>query len=166
MQENRSLPTLPAPAAEEEFLELSTAQQGVWYGQLVDPDSPKYNIGECFEIRGDLDEELFAAALHRAVALCDSLNLEFVTRGETVCQYVAHRPAEGTGRLSLADLSGADDPAAAAERYMADDMSTVDRLDAPRHHFALLRLGPRLHYWYVRFHHIAVDGLGGSVFGR
>ncbi|MBM7440673.1 non-ribosomal peptide synthetase [Streptomyces sp. HB132] len=166
MQENRSLPPLQAHAPAQEFLELSAAQQGVWYGQLVDPDSPKYNIGECFEIHGGLDEELFDAALNRAVALCDSLRLEFVTRGETVYQYVAHRPAEETSRLRLADLSGADDPAAAAERYMADDMSTVDRLDAPRHHFALLRLGPRLHYWYVRFHHIAVDGLGGAVFGR
>ncbi|MFB4421291.1 non-ribosomal peptide synthetase [Streptomyces sp. QL37] len=163
MQENRSLPT---PAIPEESLELTTAQQGVWYGQLVDPDSPKYNIGECFEIRGDLDEGMFGAALGRAVTLCDSLHLEFVTRGETVRQRVGHRSTADNDRLRVVDLSGADDPEAAAERYMADDMSTVDRFDAPRHHFALLRLGVRLHYWYVRFHHIAVDGLGGAVFGR
>ncbi|MEU0300575.1 amino acid adenylation domain-containing protein [Streptomyces sp. NPDC006175] len=163
MQENRSLPT---PEAPEEFLELTTAQQGVWYGQLVDPASPKYNIGECFEIHGDLDEELFGAAVGRAIALCDSLHLEFVTQGETVRQHVGHRAATDSGRLRRVDLSGADDAEAAAERYMAADMSTVDRLDAPRHHFALLRIGVRLHYWYVRFHHIAVDGLGGGVFGR
>ncbi|MFD8799309.1 amino acid adenylation domain-containing protein [Streptomyces atroolivaceus] len=163
MQENRSLPITAAP---EELLELTAAQQGVWYGQLVDPDSPKYNIGECFEIHGRLDEALFTAAFGRAIALCDSLNVEIVTQGETVRQRVAHRPAVDTGRLHLVDLTGADDPAATAERYMADEMSTVDRPDAPHHHFALLRLGARLHYWYVRFHHIAVDGLGGAVFGR
>ncbi|MGQ4453463.1 amino acid adenylation domain-containing protein [[Kitasatospora] papulosa] len=163
MHEIRSIPTGVVP---DELLELTAAQQGVWYGQLVDPGSPKYNIGECFQIHGDLDEELFAAALARALALCDSLNLEFVVRGETVRQRVVHRPAADTGRIRAVDLSATDDPVAAAERYMADDMSTVDRLDAPRHHFALLRLGPRLHYWYVRFHHIAVDGLGGAVFGR
>lgn len=163
MHEIRSIPTGVVP---DELLELTAAQQGVWYGQLVDPGSPKYNIGECFQIHGDLDEELFAAALARALALCDSLNLEFVVRGETVRQRVVHRPAADTGRIRAVDLSATDDPVAAAERYMADDMSTVDRLDAPRHHFALLRLGARLHYWYVRFHHIAVDGLGGAVFGR
>ncbi|MET9594007.1 amino acid adenylation domain-containing protein [Streptomyces sp. NPDC006516] len=163
MQENRSLLT---DAASEDFLELTTAQQGVWYGQLVDPDSPKYNIGECFEIHGDLDEQLFAAAVGRGAALCDSLNLEFVADGETVRQHVIRRPAANTGRLHVVDLSDTDDPAASAERYMADEMRTVDRLDAPHHHFALLRLGGRLHYWYVRFHHIAVDGLGGAVFGR
>lgn len=150
----------------EELLEMTTAQQGVWYGQLVDPDSPKYNVGECFEIRGGLDEGLFRVAFERAADLCDSLNIEFVALGDTVRQRVVRRPSGGAGRLRTVDLSEADDPAAAAERYLAEDMATVDRLDAPHHHFALLRLGPRLHYWYVRFHHIAVDGLGGAVFAR
>ncbi|MEV5159357.1 amino acid adenylation domain-containing protein [Streptomyces sp. NPDC053728] len=165
MRENRR--PLVECGPPEEFLGLTAAQQGVWYGQLVDPDSPKYNIGECFEIRGDLDEALFAAALGRAATLCDSLNLEFVTTGETVRQRVVRRPGTcPVDRLRLVDLSGADDPVAAAERYMADDMATVDRLDAPNHHFALMRLGPRVRYWYIRYHHIAVDGLGGAVFAR
>jgi len=161
MQENIPRPDSNSP----ELLELTTAQQGVWYGQLMDPDSPQYNIGECLEIRGGLDERLFAAALNRAVHLCDSLHTVFVTVDGTVRQRV-DRPATVQDRLHRVDLTGADDPVAAAERYMADDMATVDRLDAPRHHFALLRLGPRLHYWYVRYHHIAVDGLGGALFAR
>ncbi|MFB8121098.1 amino acid adenylation domain-containing protein [Streptomyces sp. NPDC055962] len=164
MQENHT----PSSNAEPlEFFGLTAAQQGVWYGQLVDPGSPKYNIGECFEIQGDLDEGLFAAALGRAVTLCDSLNLEFVTTGESVRQRVVQRSGAGQpDRLRVVDVSGAADPATAAERYMTDDMATVDRLDAPHHHFALLRLGQRLRYWYIRYHHIAVDGLGGAVFAR
>ncbi|GAA2993323.1 non-ribosomal peptide synthetase [Streptomyces fulvorobeus] len=162
MRENHSPATR---AVSQELFDLTTAQQGVWYGQLVDPDSPKYNIGECFEIRGGLDEGLFAAAVDRAVALCESLNTEFVTSDDTVRQRVVRRPSR-TGRLRLVDLSGAEDPASAAERYLAEDMATVDRLDAPQHHFALLRLGRHLHYWYVRYHHIALDGLGGAVFAR
>ncbi|SCD53052.1 amino acid adenylation domain-containing protein [Streptomyces sp. BpilaLS-43] len=163
MHENGSV---PSRAVSEDFFELTPAQQGVWYGQLVDPDSPKYNIGECFEIRGGLDEELFAAAVDRTVAAHDSLNTEFVTEGDTVLQRVVRRPSAGAGRLRLVDLTGADDPVAAAERYLADDMAAVDRLDAPHHHFALLRLAPDLHHWYVRYHHIAIDGLGGAVFAR
>ncbi|MFF5900157.1 amino acid adenylation domain-containing protein [Streptomyces argenteolus] len=164
MRENDSLPS--SHTVPDESFGITEAQQGVWYGLLVDPDSPKYNIGECFEIRGGLDEALFAAALDRAVALCDSLNVEFEVRDETVRQRVVRRPQAGISRLRLVDLSRADDPVAEAERYLADDMAAVHRLDAPHHHFALLRLGPRLHYWYVRFHHIVVDGLGGAVFAR
>ncbi|MFH9428131.1 amino acid adenylation domain-containing protein [Streptomyces sp. NPDC017615] len=163
MRENRSAAFAVTP---EEPFELTAAQQGVWYGQLVDPDSPKYNIGECLEIRGGLDEDLFAAAVDRAVALHDSLHLEFVTDGETIRQRVVRPGPDAPSRLHRVDLSGADDPAAAAERYMADDMATVDRLDAPQHHFALLRLGPALHYWYIRYHHIAVDGLSGALVAR
>ncbi|MET7342602.1 amino acid adenylation domain-containing protein [Streptomyces sp. NPDC005547] len=163
MRENGSVPTESVP---EEFFGTTAAQQGVWYGQLVDPDSPKYNIGECFEIRGDLDGTLFAAAVDRAVELCDSLNLEFVTQGDDLLQRVVHHPGDGPGRLRTVDMSHAADPAAEAERYMAEDMATADRLHRPRHHFALLRAGSRLHYWYVRFHHIAIDGLGGAVFTR
>ncbi|WP_327232741.1 amino acid adenylation domain-containing protein [Streptomyces sp. NBC_01317] len=166
MQENSPLSTEVSPEEIEETFELTTAQQGMWYGQLVDPDSPKCNIGECFEIRGDLDEGLLAAALDRAVALCDSFNLRIVTRDGTVRQRVVRPSVPRTGLLRPVDLSGADDPVAAAERYMAADMATVDRLDAPHHHYALLRLAPRLHYWYVRFHHIAIDGLGGALFTR
>ncbi|MYT82455.1 non-ribosomal peptide synthase domain TIGR01720/amino acid adenylation domain-containing protein [Streptomyces sp. MnatMP-M77] len=164
MRENRYR---PSEAMFEESLELTAAQQGVWYGQLIDRQSPKYNIGECFEIEGELDQQLFARAVGRAAALCDSLNLEFVTDGETVRQRVVARTADQSSRLRVIDLS--DRPAdaiAAAERYMADDMATVDTVDAPHHHFALLRLGPRLYYWYARYHHIAVDGLGGAVFAR
>ncbi|WP_326841079.1 amino acid adenylation domain-containing protein [Streptomyces sp. NBC_01558] len=158
--------SLPLAADADGVIELTAAQQGIWYGQLVNSGSPKYNIGECLEIHGGLDEELFAAAVGRAVALCDSLNIEFVTSGETVRQRVGQRPAVDRDRLRLVDVSGADDPAAAAERYMSDDMAAVDRIEAPRHHLALLRLSPRLHYWYVRYHHIAVDGLSGAVLAR
>ncbi|MEV0848417.1 amino acid adenylation domain-containing protein [Streptomyces sp. NPDC049954] len=163
MHENRPL---SPPAVPAEFLELTPAQQGVWYGQLVDPDSPKYNIGECLEILGDLDEKLFAAAVGRAVAACDSLNVEFVERDETIRQRVLPRPATADDRLRVIDLGDEKDPRAAAERYMAEDMATVDHLRAPHHHHALLRLGPGHHYWYVRYHHIAVDGLSGAVLAR
>ncbi|MFJ9041077.1 amino acid adenylation domain-containing protein [Streptomyces sp. NPDC102406] len=152
--------------ARQESFELTAAQHGVWYGQLIDPDSPKYNIGECFEIRGILDEQMFDAAVSRAADLCDSLNVEFVVEDGEVRQHVSRGPLAETGRLRFVDLSEASDPSAEAECYMADDMAAVDRLDAPHHHFALLRLAPRLHYWYIRYHHITVDGLGGAVFAR
>ncbi|MFC8535892.1 amino acid adenylation domain-containing protein [Streptomyces sp. NPDC057249] len=161
MRENGSASPQSAP---EEFFGTTAAQQGVWYGQLVDPDSPKYNVGECFEIRGELDEALFAAAVDRACELCDSLNVEFVTEGDVLLQRVVREP--GARRLRIVDVSRAADPAAEVERYLATDMATPDTLSRPRHHLALLRAGAGLSYWYVRFHHIAVDGLGGAVFTR
>ncbi|MFJ5885576.1 amino acid adenylation domain-containing protein [Kitasatospora cineracea] len=170
MSEYRPVPspeTAPetAPGTAPELLELTAAQQGVRYGQLVDPDSAKYNIGECLEIRGGLDEELFAAVVDRVVHHCDSLNAVLVERDGAVRQRVV-RPAGVRERLRRVDLAGEPDPVAAAERYMARDMAAVDDVAAPSHHWALLRLGPGLHYWYVRYHHISMDGLSGAVVAR
>ncbi|WP_241968624.1 condensation domain-containing protein, partial [Streptomyces sp. ICBB 8177] len=148
---------------EDRLLPLTASQEGVWYGQAIDPDSPKYNIGECIEIHGPLDEELFERVVERVCDSCESLNTEFVSQGDAVYQRVARRLLPRAQRV---DLSTQADPVATAERYMADDMATVDSVAAPRHTFALLRLGPELHWWYVRYHHIAIDGLSGSLFAR
>ncbi|MGW4698675.1 condensation domain-containing protein [Kitasatospora cineracea] len=94
------LAELPEPLEElPELLELTAAQQGVRYGQLVDPDSAKYNIGECLEIRGGLDEELFAAVVDRVVHHCDSLNAVLVERDGAVRQRVV-RPEGVRERLA------------------------------------------------------------------
>ncbi len=162
MPENRPV---PSDESATELLELTAAQEGVRYGQLLDPDSPKYNIAECLEIRGGLDEELFAVAVDRVLHLCDSANTVLVERDGRVRQRVV-RPREPRRRLRVVDLTGAADPVAAAERYMAGETALVDDVAAPAHHHALLRLGPDLHYWYVRYHHIAVDGLSGAVLAR
>ncbi|MGD3111911.1 amino acid adenylation domain-containing protein, partial [Streptomyces sp. YGL11-2] len=146
------------------LLPLTMSQQGVWYGQQLDPQSPKYNIGECIEIQGPLDEALFIASLEKVTSGCDSLNTEFVEQGDGIHQRVAH---PSPGRPRVIDLSAEADPADAAERFMAADMATVAGTPAPPHHaFVLLRLSPDRHYWYIRYHHIVMDGLGGSVLAR
>ncbi|GAA2097657.1 hypothetical protein GCM10009759_27960 [Kitasatospora saccharophila] len=162
MPENRPVPS-DDPVAE--VLELTAAQEGVRYGQLLDPGSPKYNIAECLEIRGGLDEDLFAAAVDRMLHLCDSANTVLVEQDGRVRQQVV-RPREPRRRLRVVDLTGTADPVAAAERYMAEEMALVDDVAAPAHHHALLRLAPDLHHWYIRYHHIAVDGLSGAVLAR
>ncbi|MFJ8043303.1 amino acid adenylation domain-containing protein [Kitasatospora sp. NPDC096147] len=157
-------PARPAGTAADRFA-LTAAQEGVWYGQSVDPGSPKYNIAERLEIRGKLDGRLFAAVLNRVVHHCDSLNAVYGSEDGRPYQRVA-RPAEVADRLRLVDLTDRPDPLAAAERYMAEDLASVDDLTAPVHHFALLRLGPELHHWYTRYHHLGMDGMSGARVAR
>ncbi|MBC3840040.1 hypothetical protein GXW82_07070 [Streptacidiphilus sp. 4-A2] len=139
---------------------MTAAQRGVWYGQQLDPESTKYNIAEILEISGPLDEKLFDAALRSVAQEFEAMNIEFVVQDDVPWQRAASRPAPG---CPLVDLSAEPDPSAAAERYMAEDMARVDSLAAPTQTYALLRLGPELHYWYSRYHHIVMDGLSGSV---
>ncbi|MFE6690608.1 amino acid adenylation domain-containing protein [Streptomyces sp. NPDC057743] len=151
------------PKNHARLLPLTMSQQGVWYGQQLDPQSPKYNIGECIEIQGPLDEALFVTSLEKVSNGCDSLNIELIEQGDDIRQRVG-RALSGCPRVI--DFSAEPDPAAAAERFMAADMATAGTPAPPHHAFALLKLSPDHYYWYIRYHHIVMDGLGCSVLAR
>ncbi|MHC3475569.1 amino acid adenylation domain-containing protein, partial [Streptomyces sp. 7R007] len=141
--------------------ELTPAQLGIWYAQLLRPDSAIYNMGVCVEIRGDLDPDLFETALRRVVAETDAFHLRFRDDGDGPCQYLA--PSDDRP-VHVLDLTTAPDPDAAAARWMRADLGRAldlrqDRLFCQ----ALLKVAPDRHVWYQRVHHIALDGYSASV---
>ena len=159
---------------------LTAAQDGVWFAQRLDPRSPKYNIAECLEIHGALDEGLLVSALARAIGETDAVRAEFFEVDGAPFQRVADRACPPR----LLDLSGEPDPAAAAEQFMARDLATAFDLSTPVREsipgradgrefahealfrFVVIRLAPELHYWYSCYHHLVIDGMGGAVFSR
>ncbi|MWK40249.1 hypothetical protein GEV43_44080 [Actinomadura sp. J1-007] len=56
---------------------LTGAQEGVWYGQRLDPASPAYNTAEYVEIHGPVDPALFERSLRLAIGEIDALNVRF-----------------------------------------------------------------------------------------
>jgi non-ribosomal peptide synthetase component F len=137
-----------------EILPLTTAQQGIWLGQRLDPDSPAYNVGGYVDIRGALDEALLARACAVVCGEADALRVHIEPDGER--QVVRE---ERTGALAVVDMTGEPDPATVAERHMRADLA---RPSDPAHESAfvpvLYRLAADRRYWYVRCHHIAIDG--------
>jgi amino acid adenylation domain-containing protein/non-ribosomal peptide synthase protein (TIGR01720 family) len=162
------------PENSQHILPLTAAQEGVWFAQKLDPDSPKYNIAECTEIRGILDEGALISAIRRATGESDSLSVEFFTVDGAPYQRVTDRFTPTV----LLDVSADQDPAAAAERFMARDVNTAFDLSgvaegvgaqfthAPLYRRVLITLAPDLHYWYSCCHHLVVDGLSGAVLAR
>ncbi|HEV2638133.1 MAG TPA: amino acid adenylation domain-containing protein, partial [Actinocrinis sp.] len=156
-------------------LALTAAQEGVWFAQRLEPHSPKYNIGECIEIRGALDEDLLVAAISQVTSETEALGVEFFAADGVPWQRVTTRSRPP----AVLDLSGERDPAAAAELVMAANLGTVfDLGDAraegdgagPAHDLlyrqVLIKLAPDLHYWYSCYHHLVIDGLSGAPFAR
>src|SRR5208283_4464739 len=69
--------------------------------------------------------------------------------------------------LPLIDVSAESDPEAAAEECMKADLAKpVDLLRGPLFWFALLKVAPDRFFWYQRYHHIVMDGIGGVLFVR
>ncbi|MFD4355049.1 non-ribosomal peptide synthase/polyketide synthase [Nocardia sp. NPDC058518] len=138
---------------------LTPAQLGVWYAQLLDPDVP-ITIAQYVDIDGELD----AAVLQQVTAeAAHAYGSPLVRIGEfdgVPHQYVDHTIAVEQ-ELPLIDLRHHDDPVAAAHEWMRAEFGApidllTDRLVAG----AVLRVGDARWFWYLRGHHIVLDGYG------
>ncbi len=150
--------------AKSDLRPLSTAQLSIWVAQMLDPQSPIYNVGEYLEILGPVDPDLFATALRQVVAESDALHLRVVDTADGPRQVLGKEP---DWRLSILDVSEQVDPRAAAEKWMAEDVDRiVDLARGPLFGYALFRLAPDRFLWYARYHHLCNDGFGGWLIPR
>ncbi|QNP66866.1 non-ribosomal peptide synthetase [Streptomyces genisteinicus] len=154
-------PVVPAEAPVR--LPLSVAQRDIWTAHALDPTGVKYNVAECREIEGPVDEALMAAAWRRLVDEADFLRTRgFEDDGERVWQLID--PDAGDRHLPFTDVSGADDPEAAAWELIGDLIrAPFDLARRPPVRCALIRLGEERHFYFYGFHHLVVDGVGVSM---
>ncbi|MGW5652733.1 non-ribosomal peptide synthetase [Streptomyces humi] len=157
----------PAEGASPRLFPLTTAQSGLWYAAEIDPDGRDDTIVEYVELLGEVDHELLSAACRRAVRDIDATRVRVVRRAETPGQVVEDIDAEVP--LLPFDTPGAPDGRGDAEdrarAWMREDAGTpLDPTRAPLFRLALLRLGARRYFWYLRFHHLAMDGYSVWLF--
>ncbi|MFC6937518.1 condensation domain-containing protein [Actinomadura yumaensis] len=170
----REAPGRPAGA-----MPLTGAQEGVWYGQRLDPASPAYNTAEYVEIHGPVDPALFERSLRLAIGEIDALNVRFGQEqgagddagggaGSAADRDRPYQVVEPTDwPLHRLDVAGAPDPRAAAEEWMRADLARPVRPEAgPLFTQALITAGPGRAFWYQRCHHIVLDAYGFSQVAR
>ncbi|MFF0489755.1 non-ribosomal peptide synthase/polyketide synthase [Nocardia sp. NPDC004068] len=140
-----------------QMVPLAPAQLGVWYAQQLDPATP-INIAQYVDVRGEVDaavlQEVSVAA---AREFGSTVARVVVSDGEPWLCVDPGLPVE----IPLIDLRAEADPVAAARAWMRADYTapidlTVDRLFAG----ALLRVADHRYFWYLRVHHLVLDGYG------
>ncbi len=152
----------PVYSAQE--CQLSDAQSGIWIAEAIDPASPAFNIAEYVDIRGPLRPGLFAAALRQVVNESDALRVRISSHPDGVRQSVASLL---DWELPVIDFSSQTEPFAAADAWMRDNLARPVQPDRePLFFYALLRLGPDRVFWYVRYHHLCMDGFGGALIAK
>ncbi|MFI1993773.1 non-ribosomal peptide synthase/polyketide synthase [Actinoplanes sp. NPDC020271] len=142
-------------------LPVTAAQLGVWVSQRLQPDSPMYQCAARYDGDGPIDERLLATAVDRAVGETEALRAVFGDDGE-VHQLIRPRVEAG---LEVLDLRDEPDPAAAVIDWMDHDRATVaDLTTGSLFHHALLRVSDTRWLFYLRYHHILLDGYGQSQY--
>ncbi|MFF7178263.1 amino acid adenylation domain-containing protein [Streptomyces sp. NPDC008121] len=141
-------------------LPLSAAQRDIWLAHALDPSGRRYNVGEYREMRGPVDPELVRAAFRQLVVETDALRIRGIGADEDGPWQELHAEP-GDQELTQVDVSGADDPAAAARAWMEAELARPFDLASDwltRH--ALVKAGEELWFYFHGFHHLVIDGAG------
>ena len=133
---------------------LTEAQQGIWYAQARDPQSPALVTGQALYIDGALDADAMARAIDALGHEADSLALRFAPGPDGPRQRIA---PGGAPRLRVLDRLGVA-PARVDADILAEARQPMDLLAGPIAGFTLWRLAPDRHILTERIHHIAADG--------
>jgi amino acid adenylation domain-containing protein len=150
-------PSLVARPGEGPF-PLSFAQEGIWFMDRLDLDSPAFNIAGAVELAGDLATGALAASLEQVVRRHQVLRSRFA---ELAGRPHAWITAAGARTLPLADLQALAPPrrqAEAARLAREEGGKPFDLARGPLLRALLLRLGARSHLLLLTLHHIAADG--------
>jgi nonribosomal peptide synthetase DhbF len=157
MQQNRLEHEIRA-----EHLPLSQAQLSIWLVQMLDRDDPCYNISECVEILGAVDERCFEEAFREVFAKNDAWHIRIAETENGPRQYFHLDLARP---FDVHDFSNDASPRDSAQAWMEKDRSKAFNLDgAPLYRFALLRISSDHYFWYAVAHHLIIDGFGWLLF--
>ncbi|MGW1241725.1 non-ribosomal peptide synthase/polyketide synthase [Streptomyces bobili] len=150
------------PRRDGDALPLTAAQREIWLAeQRSRTPIPGYRVGECLEIHGPVDRELFETALRRVVDEVDALHVTFVDDGEGPRQILRESWDWAPAHL---DLSGEPDPRAAALEWMEWDLQRpLDLAHDPLFGHALIKASPTEYLWYLNYHHVVLDAISSSM---
>ncbi|WP_416566514.1 amino acid adenylation domain-containing protein [Nocardia testacea] len=139
------------------WFRLSSAQSAIWQLQQFHPDVP-INIAMYVDIPGDIDPDTLRRA---GIAAGRELESGYVriSGGDDGPSQVVDPTLESI--LHQVDTREAGDPEAAAHEWMRADIARpVDPVRDRLIRSALIRVTDSRWFWYLRAHHIVLDGYG------
>ncbi|WP_067547954.1 non-ribosomal peptide synthetase [Nocardia crassostreae] len=146
-------------------LPLTRAQQHTWVAQQLDDTGVRLLVGGYVHIHGAIDEALFERALRSAIAGAESLRVRFDTEPDGSVVQVVEEAADWP--LHRGSFRTAADPLGAALEFMRAALDRpFDLGRAPLFEHHLIDLGAAGTVWFIRSHHLVIDGAASAAFIR
>jgi amino acid adenylation domain-containing protein len=138
---------------------LGIAQQGLWFGYLLNEDRAMFNTAECIAFAGKIQPATLIAAVRQAVRECEALSGLFVADEDSVYFKPCELPLE-VRQLRIPD--GVDAESWVRDWAMRDIRLPIDLERELPCRFVLLQ-GEAGDFLYSCVHHIALDGYGTNL---
>lgn len=150
-------------ALASEWLPLAPAQLDFWEEYTLHPGQTLSTVAHCTELCGAIEEAALCRAIAATLAETQAFALRFDERRGDHPPSLRHEP-QRIPSLQRIDLQTHRDPWQAAQSLMHEDIAQHRALHRePLAAAWLLKLGSERYLWYVRAHHILVDGFGMAL---
>ncbi|HEX2189147.1 MAG TPA: condensation domain-containing protein, partial [Longimicrobiaceae bacterium] len=159
---------LPAivPAERCGRLELSFAQQRLWFIERMEGAGAAYHLPMRLRLKGELDREALTRALERIVARHEALRTRFPETDGVPAQRIS-AVEESPFHLVEHDLEGRPEAPRELGRLVAEEAEApFDLARGPLIRGRLIRLDGDDHVLLVTMHHIVSDGWSMGIFTR
>ncbi|PZU20956.1 MAG: condensation protein [Shinella sp.] len=146
-----------------DWFPLTQPQLDFWEEFSFHPDEPVSTVAHYIDLSGAVNEEALLKAVARTVRESEVMSIRFRIgadgRTPQQCCDPLHAPA-----VELVDLRASSAPLEEAWNCMNQDVEApldlrTERLSAQR----LYRIADERYLWYIRSHHIVVDGYGMTL---
>ncbi len=136
---------------------LSSPQREIWFDQMLQPETPLYNIGCYTHIKGPVDPALFESAVKLLTQSYDAFRTRLIYgNGEIPEQIFIEDLSAAT---PFYDFSQNDNPHESALAWMQEQLvKPFELIEKPLFRFALLKINENCFYFFFAYHHLIIDG--------
>jgi hypothetical protein len=152
---------LPRVAGEE--IEVSFAQQRLWFLDQLEPGSGFYNIAGAVRLRGVLDAGALARSVQEVVRRHESLRTRFVSTNGRPAQIIESHMMVQLPVVDLSELDHTQKDAEVQRLAREEAQRGFDLSQGPLLRATLLKVDANEHVLLLTMHHIISDGWSVSV---
>ncbi|MHA4812497.1 condensation domain-containing protein, partial [Flavitalea flava] len=150
----------------EKKFPLHPAQREVYIDQLINCESPHYNVGGYIKLIGELKKELLRNAVASVPEVFDVFKMRFELNEQEYAGYID--PDYEQHEFKELDFTGHVEPEQAAQSWMQErfNIPFVISREQPLFELYLLKINEKEYLFFNKYHHLITDGYGFTVWAQ